>query len=84
MPKSIYKSADIHLETKWKNQNREGPHKSGTPETPGGHDTRNRIQYVFSVSLGASLKMEPSGPTWSQKHPQWSQADPKGTKHIQD
>ena len=72
MPTSIHKFVERHLQTIPNlKESKRGPHKSGTRETPGRQDTRNRIKNVYFGSLGAvSFLKRQNGAKWT-----WSQTD---------
>ena len=62
IPKAIHKSVESHLKSIQNlTESKQGPHKSGTPETPGSQDTRNRIKIVLGESLGAGSVVERQG-----------------------
>ena len=91
MPKSIHKSIEIHLKTlRSLNVSKQGSHKSGTPETPGNQDTRNRLKNYFLAIVGRRVcirasnlsQMDQPGamrtPKGYQQRPKWSQNGARG------
>ena len=73
MPKSIHKSADIYLKIIQNlKESKQGPHKSGTPESSGSQDTSNRITVMFWGVVGRRVGFR------SQHGAKWTNMEPKG------